>query len=548
MFSVSSYVNAVRERAKANHNFVNMISSITGVSRYNYLLFLLLFYVSGAGAQVRCQDVEERGVKVMTYNVRLDVASDGDNAWPKRKEFLASQIEFHAPDVIGTQEGTPGQIDWLKERLTGYAHVGEGRQGGHKGEYSAIFYNRHRLAVKQSGTFWLSETPNTVSTGWDAALPRIVSWARFSERSGDQDFYAFNTHFDHVGTEARLQSADLILAMIDSLNKDNLPFVLTGDLNLTPDTAPLQKLSAALTDAFVAAPVRLGPSGTFTGFNHERPATRRIDYIMVAPGVEVVNFATLTDAVDGRYPSDHFALISTLHLRPRPLIIAHRGASGYALENSLDAFRKAVELKADMIELDVFTLKDGQVVCFHDGGLKRLTGTEGKITDYTLAELNQLTLHDGSRIPLLTDALRVMDKQLRLNVELKGPGTAEPTYRIIQGFIANEGWKIEDFHISSFRHDELKIMRGLDEQIEIGILPHGSPVEAIAVGKEVGAYSINAYHGSLNPESVAEIRDAGFKIFAWTVNTHTDIRKLLELGIDGFITNYPDRVRTVAAE
>lgn len=336
--------------------------------------------------------------------------------------------------------------------------------------------------------------------------------------------------------------------MIDSLNKEQLPFVLTGDLNLTPETAPLRKLSAALTDAFVAAPVRLGPTGTFTGFNHATPATRRIDYIMVQPGVEVVNYATLTDAVDGRYPSDHFALISTLHLRPRPLIIAHRGASGYALENSLDAFRKAVELKADMIELDVFTLKDGQVVCFHDGGLKRLAGVEGKIVDYTLEELNQLTLSDGSRIPLLSDALRVMDKQIRLNVELKGPGTAEPTYRILQHFIANEGWKIEDFHISSFRHDELKIMRQLDERIEIGILPHGSPVAAIEVAKAVKAYSINTYLGSLNPESVAEMRNAGLKIFAWTVNTHKDIRHLLDLGIDGFITNYPDRVRTVAAE
>lgn len=515
--------------------------------RFGYLAFLLVFHFSGAGAQVQ-GTVEEQAVKVMTYNIRLNVASDGENAWPKRKEFLASQIAFHAPDVLGTQEGTPGQIDWLDERLTNYARIGEGRQGGHNGEYSAIYYNRHRLKVKSSGTFWLSETPDTVSTGWDAALPRIVTWGRFSERSGDRDFFAFNTHFDHVGNEARLQSADLILTMIDSLNKGGLPFVLTGDLNLTPETGPLKKLSAALTDAFVAAPIRLGPAGTFTGFNHAKSATRRIDYIMVDPKVEVVNFATLTDAVDGRYPSDHFALISTLHLRPRPLIVAHRGASGYALENSLDAFRKAVEQNADMIELDVFTLKDGNVVCFHDSSLKRLTGVAGNIADYTLAELNQLTLSDGSRIPLLSDALRVMDKQLRLNVELKGPGTAEPTYRILQEFIANEGWKMSDFHISSFRHDELRIMRGLNDHIEIGILPHGSPLEALNVGKEVGAHSINAYHGSLNPASVAEIHKAGFKIYAWTVNSHTDIRRLLNLGIDGFITNYPDRVREVAAE
>lgn len=516
--------------------------------RFRLLTLLVVLCFSGAGAQVQCPVNEEQGLKVMTYNLRLDVASDGDNAWPKRRDFLADQVEFHAPDVMGIQEGLPSQVDWLDGRLTGYARVGEGREGGHKGEYSAIYYNRHRLTVRQSGTFWLSETPEKVSTGWDAALPRIVTWARFSERAGNRDFFAFNTHFDHVGNEARLQSAQLILSMMDSLNKDGLPFVLTGDLNLTPETAPLQKLSAVLTDAYVAAPVRLGPAGTFTGFNYNEPAQRRIDYIMVSPGVEVVSFATLTDAVEGHYPSDHFPLVSSLHLRPRPLIIAHRGASGYALENSLDAFRKAVELDADMIELDVFTLKDGQVVCFHDDNLKRLTGVEGKIEDYTLAELNQLTLSDGSRIPLLADALKVMDKQLRLNIELKGPGTAEPTYRILQTFIRDHGWKLEDFHISSFRHDELRIMRGLDERIEIGILPHGAPTEALAIGEEVGAYSINAYLGSLNPESVATIRKAGFRIFAWTVNSPADIRRLLDLGIDGFITNYPDRLRQLAAE
>lgn len=516
--------------------------------RYALFLILLLTCFSGAGAQVQCELPEGQIIKVMTYNLRLNVASDGDNAWPNRRDFLADQINFHAPDVLGTQEGIPSQIDWLDDRLVNYDRIGEGREGGHKGEYSAIYYNRKRLKVKKSGTFWLSETPEKVSTGWDAALPRIVSWARFSDRTDGRDFFAFNTHFDHVGTEARLQSTELILTMIDSLNKGGLPFVLTGDLNLTPETAPLQKLAGVLTDAYVASPYRLGPAGTFTGFNYDEPAKRRIDYIMVKPGVKVLNFATLTDAKNRRFPSDHFPLVSSLHLRPRPIIVAHRGASGYALENSLDAFRKAVELKADMIELDVFTLKDGAVVCFHDDGLKRLIGVEGNIVDYTLAELNQLTLADGSRIPLLSEAMKVMDKQIRLNIELKGPATAGPTYSIIRTFIRDHGWKMEDFQISSFRHDELRAMRELDDRIEIGILPQGNPTDALEVGKEVGAFSINAYHGSLNPETVAEIRKAGFRVFAWTVNSHADIRRLLDLGIDGFITNYPDRVRQLAAE
>lgn len=486
----------------------------------------------------------------MSCNVRLNVASDGENAWPKRRDFLASQVNYHLPDVIGTQEGLPEQVTWLQQHLTAYDYVGQGRDGGKKGEYSAVFYNRHKFKVKDSGTFWLSDTPGKISKGWDAALNRICTWARLAPRNSEQDFLIFNTHFDHRGTVARAKSVDLILNMIDSLNKDNLPYVVTGDFNLEPDTEPMQKLRAKMIDTYDAAPTRLGPAGTFNGFKYGAPASRRIDYVFASstPRTKILRYATLTDAVDGRFPSDHFPVTATLHLRPRPIIVAHRGASGYALENSLAAFQKAIDLNADQIELDVFKLKDGEVVCFHDDDLERLTGVKGQIVDYTLAELNQLTLKNGSRIPLLSEAMKLMDKQLRLNIELKGPGTAEPSYAIIQHFINTYGWKIEDFHISSFRHDELKAMRGLDDQIEIGILPRGNVLDALGIAKETSAFSINANKGHLNPESVKMMHDAGLKVYAWTVNSPKDIRRLLGLGIDGIITNYPDRVRVLAAE
>ncbi|TXF91815.1 hypothetical protein FUA23_01115 [Neolewinella aurantiaca] len=514
------------------------------------LLFLLTLGCSWAHTQVQSKVPDTQPLSVMSYNIRLNVASDGENAWPERRTFLASQINYHQPDVIGTQEGLPEQVKWLNEHLSAYSFVGQGRDGGDRGEYSAVFYNRHKFSVTDSGTFWLSETPAEISKGWDAALNRICTWVRLQPRSNGDEFIVFNTHFDHVGELARSQSADLILRMVDSLNKDQVPYFVTGDFNLEPDSEPIQKFRAKMTDTHDAASVRLGPSGTFTGFRYGQPATRRIDYVFASstPRTEVLRYATLTDAIDGRFASDHFPVIATVHPRPRPVIVAHRGASGYALENSLAAFRKAVELDADMIELDVFALKDGNVVCFHDSDLKRLTGVNGKIADYTLSELNQLTLADGSRIPLLSDAMKVMDKQLRLNIELKGPGTAEPTYRIIRDFIDNRGWKIEDFHISSFRHDQLKTMRQLNDQVEIGILPHGSPLAALELAKEIKAFSINAYKGSLNPESVKTMHDANLKIYAWTVNTHQDIRNLLDLGIDGFITNYPDRVSEIAAE
>lgn len=255
-------------------------------------------------------------LSVMSYNIRLDVASDGENAWPKRKEFLANQIAYHSPDVIGTQEGLPHQVNWLQGRLPAYGMVGEGRDGGNAGEYSAIFYNRTRLRVEAEGTFWLSPTPHQPSKGWDTAIQRICTWARFTDRQSGQQFWAFNTHLDHRGAVARAEGLKLIRQTIDSLNTEHLPFVLTGDLNLTPEESPIQELSRHLIDAYTVAPIRLGPAGTFTGFNYEAPVQRRIDYIMVSdsPKVEVLRFATLTDAVDSRYPSDHFAVVAVLLL------------------------------------------------------------------------------------------------------------------------------------------------------------------------------------------------------------------------------------------
>lgn len=479
----------------------------------------------------------------MSYNIRLNVDSDGENAWPKRREFLVSQVLFHAPDLLGTQEVLPDQLDYLGGKLVPYARIGVGREGGNKGEYSAIFYHRGKFRVEESGTFWLSPTPDSVaSVGWDAALPRIVTYGRFSDRATGEEFMAFNTHFDHRGERARVESARLITKMIDSLNRRKLPVILTGDLNLTPESAPIGVLTDSLRDAFTAAAVRLGPAGTFTGFDHTKPAERRIDYIMVSTGIEVVSFATLTDAIDGRYPSDHFPVVASLHLRPRPLIIAHRGASGHAVENSLPAFQKAIDLGADMMELDVWRLRDGAIVVHHDAPLDRLTDTTGKIEDFTLAELNQVMLAGAYKIPRLRDVLHLADNRIMINVELKGPNTADGTYAVIQEFINEYGWKIEDFQISSFRHDELRRMRELSPDIEIAILPHGDLTKAVEVAKDINAQAINAHFGGLNKESVAKMHAAGFKVNAWTVNDKETMRRLRDAGVDGFITNYPDLV------
>ena len=158
----------------------------------------------------------------MTYNIRFDNPDDGDNRWDKRKEFLADQIRSQEPDVLGIQEGLLHQVAFLAESLPDYEYVGVGRDDGKK---KGEFYNSRKLRLTDSGTFWLSETPSKVSVGWDAALPRICTWARFLPAAGGKSLVVFNTHFDHKGAKARYESARLILRKIAEITGGDEPFV-----------------------------------------------------------------------------------------------------------------------------------------------------------------------------------------------------------------------------------------------------------------------------------------------------------------------------------
>ncbi|WP_116106501.1 endonuclease/exonuclease/phosphatase family protein [Lewinella sp. IMCC34191] len=257
---------------------------------------------------------DENPLTVMTYNIRYDSGDDGGDRWENRRDMLVNQVLFHQPDILGTQEALSNQLRYMDRQLSDYDYVGIGREGGDKGEYSALFYNDRKLRVEDSGTFWLSPTPGEVSTGWDAALPRIVTWARFRRLDTRESFMAFNTHFDHRGEEARLESARLLVSSISRMNTGNLPVIVTGDLNLTPETEAIGILTDYLEDTYEASPVRLGPVGTFTGFDYDAPAERRIDYIMVSEGVQVQRYAVLTDAIDRRFPSDHFPVVAKVIL------------------------------------------------------------------------------------------------------------------------------------------------------------------------------------------------------------------------------------------
>jgi endonuclease/exonuclease/phosphatase family metal-dependent hydrolase len=265
--------------------------------------------------QLAAQDLH-----VMTFNIRYNNPGDSLDAWPYRKDKVASQILYHEAHLLGVQEALHGQMQDMKERLPGFKTIGIGREGGEKGEYSAVFYDTSRLQALQSATFWLSQTPEVVaSKGWDAAITRIVTWVRFRDRKTKKIFYAFNTHFDHIGKEARRESAKLLLAKVKEI-AGAYPAVITGDFNAQPTDEPIRLILDAsnplrLVDSKeISKTPHYGPTGTFNGFKNKERSDQPIDYIFLKGNWKVLKHASISETWGGRFASDHFAVLATLRL------------------------------------------------------------------------------------------------------------------------------------------------------------------------------------------------------------------------------------------
>lgn len=253
-----------------------------------------------------------QNLKIMTYNIRLDVASDGENAWPKRKDYFASQIQFYSPDIFGVQEATPNQVTDIASALPNYNKFGVGREEGGTGEACTIYYKKDRFKVEQSNTFWLSETPNVVSRGWDAACNRVCTYGLFKDLKTKKTFWVFNLHLDHMGEEARIKGVQLALKKISELNTKKYPAFLMGDFNSEPDTKQIAEIKKVMDDTKdVSKEKPFGPSGTFNDFKHNEPVTLLLDYIFVSKnsGLKIQKHAVLSDSKDLKYPSDHLPVL-----------------------------------------------------------------------------------------------------------------------------------------------------------------------------------------------------------------------------------------------
>ncbi len=252
--------------------------------------------------------INAQSLKIMTYNIRLNLDSDGENSWMNRKDYFTSQIQFYDPDIFGVQEATPLQVTDIATALSLYNYVGIGREGIGKGESSNIYYKKNRFKVIQESTFWLSENPNEISKGWDAAFNRVCTYALFKDSKNGKIFWVFNTHLDHMGELARTNGIELILSKIKMLNTKNYPVIFMGDLNSEPTTDRIIALKKIMNDCRdISQQKPFGPSGTFNGFKHNESVTKLIDYVFVSKNnkLKVSKFAILSDSKDLKYPSDH---------------------------------------------------------------------------------------------------------------------------------------------------------------------------------------------------------------------------------------------------
>jgi len=248
---------------------------------------------------------------IISYNIRYDNNWDVENSWKMRRNKISQILIQYSPSIIGIQEGLLNQVQYINSSLINYDYVGVGRDDGkEKGEFCAIYFDTTRYVLLKNSTFWLSETPDTISVGWDAALERICTYGLFKDRITKEEFWVFNTHFDHIGVVAREKSSELILKRINKINRQSLPIILMGDFNSIPNSSPVKEIKTELSDALQISLEKLqGPRGTFNGFNEDLPIEKRIDYIFTN-NLKVLSYTHINDRLNNnRHISDHLPVM-----------------------------------------------------------------------------------------------------------------------------------------------------------------------------------------------------------------------------------------------
>ena len=271
---------------------------------YQYILSVFILFTISS-------NIYSQPHSIISYNIRYDNNWDIENSWKIRRNKISQILVQYSPSIIGIQEGLLNQVQYIDSSLIDYDYVGVGRDDGKKkGEFCAIYFDTTRYVLLKNSTFWLSETPDTISVGWDAALERICTYGLFKDRITKEEFLVFNTHFDHIGVVAREKSSELILKRINKINHQSLPVILMGDFNSIPNSLPVKEIKTELSDALQISLEKLqGPRGTFNGFNEDLPIEKRIDYIFTND-LKVLSYTHINDRLNNnRHISDHLPVM-----------------------------------------------------------------------------------------------------------------------------------------------------------------------------------------------------------------------------------------------
>ena len=236
-------------------------------------------------------------------------------------------------------------------------------------------------------------------------------------------------------------------------------------------------------------------------------------------------------------------MITACDMNSKPLIIGHRGAKGHAPENTIKSIQKAIDLGVDGIEIDIFRCASGELVVFHDKYVDKLTDGNGSIEKMSLYNIKKLNVLGVEKIPTLKEVFDLIDGKVILNIELKGSSTSFLIHQLLNSYFKSSNWTKDKVFISSFNWNELEAFYQLNKEVRIAVLTEGDPIDALPIARKLNAFAINPKHINLNKLNAAKLKDEGFSIYTWTVNKIIDINRMTKIGVDGIITDFPDRVK-----